>query len=111
MVQVFLGPGTVFRNFGSLVVCLPPRWDGICRAARRETRHGKHNGGYGSALERFHRAHLIPARAAIYRTINDQLTIAGAAARGAARHASIGRSAPPFIGHSPRRSSLGLTPA
>src|SRR5215813_8533668 len=53
---------------GLHVVRFPPRWDGICRAARPETRHGKHNGGYGSALERFHRAHLIPPRAAIYRT-------------------------------------------
>src|SRR5262249_26306348 len=60
---------------GLHIVCFPPRWDRICRAARRETRRGKHNGGYCSALERFHRAHLIPPRAAIYRTINDQLTL------------------------------------
>src|SRR5262249_52219709 len=70
---------------GLHMVGCPPGWGGTGGAAGGKPRHGKHNGGYGSALERFHRAHLIPPRAAIYRTINDQLTIAGAAARGAAQ--------------------------
>src|SRR5262249_139186 len=44
---------------GLHVVRFPSRWDGICMALCRHAHRGDGNGAHGSALEIFHRAHLI----------------------------------------------------